>query len=533
MRLDPYRRVLALPGVRSLMVLALLARIPITAIGVTMTLHVAQDLHRGWGAAGLVGAALTVGTALGGPLNGRFVDRRGLRPMLLVTTAAEALFWVISPSMSYPVLLVGAFVAGVFSLPVFSVVRQSIAALVPADQRRQAYALDSMSVEISFMAGPPLAVLLMSALSGRVAMWSIGGTLVLAGLALYLTNPPVHSAHDEPVAAGPVRRRDWLTPRFIAVCAAAAATTVVLAGTDLAIVAMMRDAGRVELVGAVLAAWGVYSLAGGFVYGALTRAVPLVALLGGLSLFTLPVGLVGDAWPLLFAVLIPAGALCAPTLSASVDLVSRLVPAPARGEAMGWHGSSLTVGLAIGSPLAGWAIDRGSPAWGFASVAAASLAATLALLAFQSFGRRTPQPQSAPPAAPSTPAPTPTATPAANPAATATPTPATTQTPAATPATIATSTAGASAGPTASTATGTATDPATGTAASAAADSAVGSPTGTVAGVASIPAADTLAPHRPEPLAAASSAPTTADGAESVAMTAGRPDQRPAASTAR
>ncbi|MET7392270.1 MFS transporter [Dactylosporangium sp. NPDC005572] len=411
MRLDPYRRVLALPGVRSLMVLALLARIPITAIGVTMTLHVAQDLHRGWGAAGLVGAALTVGTALGGPLNGRFVDRRGLRPMLLVTTAAEALFWVTSPLMSYPVLLVGALVAGMFSLPVFSVVRQSIAALVPADQRRQAYALDSMSVEISFMAGPPLAVLLMSTLSGRVAMWSIGAALVLAGLALYVTNPPVHPAHDEAASTGPVRRRDWLTPRFIAVCAAAAATTVVLAGTDLAIVAMMREAGRVELVGALLAAWGVYSLAGGFVYGALTRAVPLVALLGGLSLFTLPVGLVGDAWPLLFAVLIPAGALCAPTLSASADLVSRLVPASARGEAMGWHGSSLTVGLAIGSPLAGWAIDRGSPAWGFASVAAASLLATVALLLFQSFGRRTPPPPSTPAATESEQTPTPTAAP--------------------------------------------------------------------------------------------------------------------------
>ena len=39
MRLDPYRHVLALPGVRSLMVLALLARIPITAIAVTMNTY--------------------------------------------------------------------------------------------------------------------------------------------------------------------------------------------------------------------------------------------------------------------------------------------------------------------------------------------------------------------------------------------------------------------------------------------------------------------------------------------------------------
>jgi MFS family permease len=118
MHLHPYRRVLALPGVRSLMVLALLARIPITAIGVTMTLHVAQDLHRGWGAAGLVGAALTVGTAIGGPLNGRFVDRRGLRPMLVVTTVAEALFWVLAPFLAFTVLLGGAVVAPPFSLGV-------------------------------------------------------------------------------------------------------------------------------------------------------------------------------------------------------------------------------------------------------------------------------------------------------------------------------------------------------------------------------------------------------------------------------
>ena len=217
MRLTPYRRVLALPGVRSLMVLALLARIPITAIGVTLTLHVAQDLHRGWGAAGLVGAALTIGTALGGPLNGRFVDKRGLRPMLLVTTVSEAVFWAVAPSLSYPVLLAGALVAGVFALPVFSVIRQSLATLVPTEQRRQAYALDSMSVELSFMTGPPLAVLLTSTLSGRAAMWSIGGALVLAGIALYVTDPPIRTPDDEPAGAArpgpPPRLADPALPR--------------------------------------------------------------------------------------------------------------------------------------------------------------------------------------------------------------------------------------------------------------------------------------------------------------------------------
>jgi MFS family permease len=381
MQLDPYRRVLALPGVRSLMVLALLARIPITAVGVTMTLHVVLDLHRGYAAAGLAGTALTVGAALGAPLNGRFVDRRGLRPMLAITTVAEAVFWVFAPALPYPALLVAALVTGLLALPVFSVVRQSTAALVPIDQRRQAYALDSMSVEVSFMAGPTLAVLLVTQTSARVTMLAIAGALLVAGTALFLTNPPVREGAEPPVAksAAP-RRRDWLTPQFLAVLAAAMATTMVLAGTDVSIVAILRSADRISWTGAVLAIWGVFSLVGGFVYGAITRPIPLMVLVGALSLFTVPVGLIGSHWELLFLALLPAGALCAPALTASTDLVSRIVPDGARGEAMGWHGSSLTVGLAIGAPLAGWAIDLGSPLWGFVSVGAAGGVVALLLL---------------------------------------------------------------------------------------------------------------------------------------------------------
>jgi MFS family permease len=384
MRLEPYRRVLALPGIRSLTVLGLLARIPITAVAVTLTLHVVLDLHRGYGAAGLVGAALTVGAALGAPLNGRFIDLRGLRPMLAVTTTVEAAFWLFAPAMSYPVLLGAALVTGLFSLPVFSVVRQSIAALVPEGQRRQAYALDSMSVELSFMAGPTFAVLLVTQASATVAMVAVGVMIVLAGNALFVTNPPVRPAveHGEEAAPTP-RRGDWLTLQFLLVLAAAMATTMVLAGTDVAIVAVLRQAHQVAWTGVVVAIWGAYSMVGGFVYGALTRAVPLIALLGLLSILTVPVGLSGavpGGWVWLFIALLPAGVLCAPALTSTSDAVSRLVPAGARGEAMGWHGSALTVGLAIGAPMAGAAIDAGSPAWGFAAVGAAGALVTVLLL---------------------------------------------------------------------------------------------------------------------------------------------------------
>ncbi|WP_433118270.1 hypothetical protein [Micromonospora sp. CA-246542] len=53
MNIKPYRTALALPGLRSLLLVAVLARIPLTATGVTLTFHVVLDLDRGYGAAGL------------------------------------------------------------------------------------------------------------------------------------------------------------------------------------------------------------------------------------------------------------------------------------------------------------------------------------------------------------------------------------------------------------------------------------------------------------------------------------------------
>ncbi|MFK3979992.1 MFS transporter [Micromonospora sp. NPDC050397] len=366
LNLKPYRGVLALPGLRPLLLVSILARVPMAASAVVMTLHVV-DLGYGYGPAGLVGAFMTVGSALGAPLLGRLVDRRGLRPMLTVTTIASAVFWISAPSLSYPFLLGTVLLGGLLTLPVFSVVRQSIAALVPPAQRRQAYALDSMSVEISFMTGPALAVLLATAGSPEITMYAIGAGMVLSGILLYLLDPPTRTADEATTPAVPLARRDWLTPRLVGLLALATASTLVLGGTDVAVVAVLRESGQIGWTGLVLTMWAAYSLVGGFAYGALSRPVSPLLLTVLLGVATIPVGLGGGQWWLLCLALLPAGALCAPTLAASADAVSRLAPASVRGEAMGLHGSAITVGIAVGAPLAGAVIDSSAPVWGFAA----------------------------------------------------------------------------------------------------------------------------------------------------------------------
>ncbi|MDG4820651.1 MFS transporter [Asanoa sp. WMMD1127] len=390
MRLAPYRAVLGLPGVRPLILVAILARVPSVAAGVTLTLHVVLELDRGYFAAGLVGTASTIGAAVGAPLLGRMVDRRGLRPVLAVCTVAEGVFWSVAGWLPYPLLLVLALVAGVLMLPVFSVVRQSLAALVPPAQRRPAYALDSMSVELSFMVGPALAVLMATSVSPHATMWAVGAGVVLSGTALFIFNPPVRAESES--AVGPVPpRRSWLSARMIAILAIAVATTLVLGGTDVTVVAVLREADQVSWTGLVLALWGVYSLIGGFVYGSLSRVPSPVVLLGVLALGTVLVALAGAQWFLVAVALIPAGALCAPTLAAAADAVSHLAPPSVRGEAMGLHGSAITVGLALGAPLAGWVIDLTSPRWGFVATGVAGLLVVLAVIPVY-LSRRPPTP---------------------------------------------------------------------------------------------------------------------------------------------
>ncbi|GAB2597716.1 MFS transporter [Paractinoplanes abujensis] len=381
MRLKPYRDTLALPGIKSLLAVATLARIPIAAGAVVLTLHVVTDLGRGYAAAGLIGAAFTIGGSVGAPVMGRLIDRRGLRPVLVLTTVAEVIFWSSGQAVPYWALLVMALFGGFLALPAFSVARQSISALTPEAQRLPAFALDSITTELSFMAGPALGVLVATTAGGRWAMLMLAVGILLSGIGLWLLNPPVRAAHEAPITAGErVPRRSWLGPRFVAVLLVTMAATLVLSGTDVALVAVLRDNGELGWSGLVMSMWAFYSLLGGFAYGTMQRSFPPVVILTPLALTTMLVSLGSAHWWLIALLLIPAGALCAPLITSTADAISRMIPAAARGEAMGLHNSALTVGVALGGPLAGLAADALSPPWGFVAVGGAGVLIALTVL---------------------------------------------------------------------------------------------------------------------------------------------------------
>jgi MFS family permease len=370
--LAPYRRALASRPLRTILVLGTLVRGPVFASGVLLTVHVVTTLGRSYAAAGALTAAATVAIAGSGPWRGRLLDRLGLRRVVLPSILVAVVCWSIAPFVGYWLLLTLAVVAGLFVIPTFSITRQAVIASVGEADRRTAISLDSAAVEVSFMVAPALAVWAAAQWSSSWVLFATQMLGALGGVLLWVADPPLRGEGEARVGSASVPVRSWFRLPFLAMCLAALATTLVLAGSDIGFVAAMRDFDAVAQIGLVLALWGLGSLVGGLVYGAMTRPVSAFWLLGGLALVTFPMALAGSPWGLALLGFV-AGLLCAPTITATIDSASRIVPAEVRGEAMGWHGSFLTTGGAVGAPLAGLAIDRGGPAAGFVAVAAVGL----------------------------------------------------------------------------------------------------------------------------------------------------------------
>ena len=433
-----YRELLAVQPIRRLLLVGMVARIPHSAAGVLLTLHIVLTLGQGYAAAGAAAAVMTIGIAVGAPWRGRRVDTVGLRRALIPSVIAETVIWSVVPHVSYEVLLPLVFVGGLLTLPIFSVVRQSLGVLATGEQRRTAFALDAISTELVFMIGPAAGALVATAGFSVLGLTIIGIATSVSGLFLMWFNPPTRSAEPVPgadtaadteseaayeagqqegaevavVAAAPAhlqeaaaefaplaaageRRQDraglrhkvahnfaWFTSAVAAVFAVAAGAGMVLSGTDVGIVAALESGGHQAEIGLVFLFWCAASVVGGLVYGAMHRPISPILLLLGMSALTIPMAFAQDTWTLCLLALLP-GLLCAPVLSAASEKVAELVDERRRGEAMGWYGSALTGGVALGAPLAGVFIDGVGPWAGFVAVGLGGVVLCLLGLALQ------------------------------------------------------------------------------------------------------------------------------------------------------
>jgi hypothetical protein len=279
-----YKELLAVRPIRRLLTVGMIARIPHSAAGVLLTLHIVLTLGEGYAAAGAAAAVMTIGIAVGAPWRGRRVDTVGLRKALIPSVVSETVIWSVVPHVSYEWLLALVFVGGLLTLPIFSVVRQSLGVLATGEQRRTAFALDAIATELVFMLGPAAGAIVATAGYSVAGLTVVGVCTSVAGLFLMWFNPPTRSAVPDaeyetdqqegaevavvaaapahlqeaaaelaPVAAGELRRSGlrhrvahnfaWFTAAVAAVFAVAAGAGMVRAAPTWALLQLWRPAG--------------------------------------------------------------------------------------------------------------------------------------------------------------------------------------------------------------------------------------------------------------------------------------------------
>lgn len=197
-----YFRLLKDSRIRNLLGVGFIARFPHSAAGVILTFHVAATMGLGYGTAGFVVAAMTLGIAVGAPWRGRVIDNKGLRRALIPSVIGEALIWPVVAYLPFPFILAGVFLGGVLTVPVFSVVRQGLGVLAKGRDRQTAFALDSIITEGVFIIGPTLGGIIAATGNSSLGLVTVGLSGAVGGALLMWFNPPTRSWQLE---AGPQR----------------------------------------------------------------------------------------------------------------------------------------------------------------------------------------------------------------------------------------------------------------------------------------------------------------------------------------
>jgi len=356
-----YADLLKTRGVARIISAQLTARLPSGMISLAYLLHI-ERLFDSYGLAGLVLAATSLGQALAGPLTSRLMGRLGMRPVIAVTIAVSALSMAGIAFMVMPIgwyIAVG-FIGGLSTPPIQPAVRTIYPTMVNGRQLTPLFSLDASAQEVIWIAGPVVTTFLATQISTQLAI-IVAGVFLIGGGIWFLSCREVGA-----VSIPPSKNKMGVVLRKPPVLLATVVGFLLVgsaAAVEVAVVSVFGHSG--PEAGIVLAIWAVGSIIGGLALGGVqigpwALSVRMAVVFVGMAL----AGLILDFWWIAGALLI-AGAGIAPALAVMFAIVSSSVKFSDTAEAYGWMGSGQLIGAALGSAVAGFAIDGFGPIGGF------------------------------------------------------------------------------------------------------------------------------------------------------------------------
>jgi len=365
-RLADYRAALSTPGALPPVIGALLARLPIAMLGLSLLLYVQRETGS-FAIAGLIAAGTLIGVASGSVVQGRVMDRCGPTVPLLIAAgvfgvAVTAAVVSIEAHAPTAVMVALAFGIGASQPSVGSASRALWTRLIPPGSTRQAaYAYEAISMEVFFILGPALAGLIIAAPWPGTGVVTGAGAMLI-GVIVFALAPAVRSqskAEREP------RSGDLLgalaSPGMRTVALAAMGFGVSIGFVEVAVPAAATKAGHAPLGGAMLAMWSLSSVIFGVFYAMRPWPRPmhlrLPVLLGGFAILVAPLAIPSGLGGLAVLLLL-GGLLITPQATAHSAAIELVAPRGTVTEAFGWVITSVTLGLALGQSASGWLVEH-------------------------------------------------------------------------------------------------------------------------------------------------------------------------------
>lgn len=362
----PYVALLSVGSLRRLLLAALIARVATATLGLALLLAL-HDHTGSYAIAGFAVMCRAFALAAAAPWSGRIADRLGVRRAIGALTgvhaAAYGLLIVLLATNAPAVIMIAAATAvGLSTPPITPVLRASWPELVSADELPAAYALDGVSNEVAFVAGPLLVALTVGSMSATQILALAGGAVVSGALLLrnLLADRDVIRSELPPLRGAVLGGGGDGRWTAIMLCALWGAFAYGVAEV-LAVFAADRDGGG-RTAGVALGALAVGSVVGGLVAGhrcvgrrgALTWLYVIGAALAGLAGFA-------SAPMMLTATYLAIGLVAGPRDILEQAIVADLSRHDRAVEAFGWFGTFTWAGYSLGAAAAGlWASAFGS-----------------------------------------------------------------------------------------------------------------------------------------------------------------------------
>ena len=355
----PYRTFLRLPDIPAMIATAWLSRMPIGMNGLSILLFLREILGN-FKQAGWIVGAFFVAMAVAAPVIGRLIDRIGPRRPLMITGIMHpifmiALFVAAIQGLDDSVLMAIAIASGLFAPPVTILTRTTWRhRFTDEHNRKMAYSIDSIMIEVNFTVGPLLVATIAAAWGARFALATVIVLSILAVLIFYASPILKYWKQEAPV------ERHLLGPltdgRLVALFCLTFGLTFCFGLMEVGYPAYATSLQWIAFGGILLALNSLGSAVGGFVYGALHLKASLERQFTvALSLMAIPLFLHGavDQHVLFAIVAFIAGLAIAPALTAQTLLVTRIAPPRYATEAFTWSSTFIVTGLGIGMAVGG------------------------------------------------------------------------------------------------------------------------------------------------------------------------------------